>query len=153
STDELPLVWVLSTGGTIAGKGSSSTDLSNYKSGALLGEELVNSVPQIKEIARVKVEQIVNVSSSDTTLNNWLAIANKINAIFAGDPKVAGVVVTHGTNTLEETAYFLNLTVKYDRPVVLVGSMRPATAISADGPLNLLNAIRTAGSPEARDKG
>ena len=116
-------------------------------------QELVNSVPQIKEIARVKVEQIVNVSSSDITLNNWLAIANKINAIFAGDPKVAGVVVTHGTNTLEETAYFLNLTVKYDRPVVLVGSMRPATAISADGPLNLLNAIRTAGSPEARDKG
>jgi L-asparaginase len=150
---ELPLVWILSTGGTIAGKGASATDLSNYKSGALLGADLVNAVPQIKEVANVKVEQIVNVSSPDITLDNWLTIANRINKIFAADPKVAGIVVTHGTNTLEETAYFLNLTVKHDRPVVLVGSMRPATAISADGPLNLLNAIRTAGSPEARGKG
>ena len=101
----------------------------------------------------MRVEQITNVSSSDITLDNWLTIANRINKLFADDPKIAGVVVTHGTNTLEETAYFLNLTVKSDRPVVLVGSMRPATAISADGPLNLLNAIRTAASPEARAKG
>jgi L-asparaginase len=150
---ELPLVWILSTGGTIAGKGASATDLSNYKSGSLLGEELVSAVPQIKEVAKVKVEQIVNVSSSDITLDNWLTIAHRINKIFADDPSVAGIVVTHGTNTLEETAYFLNLTVKYERPVVLVGSMRPATAISADGPLNLLNAIRTAVAPEARGKG
>jgi L-asparaginase len=149
----LPLVWVLSTGGTIAGKGASATDLSNYKSGSLLGEEIVRSVPQIRQVANVKVEQIVNVSSSDITLDNWLTIANRINHIFTEDPKVAGIVVTHGTNTLEETAYFLNLTVKTERPVVLVGSMRPATAISADGPLNLLNAIRTATSPEARGKG
>jgi L-asparaginase len=82
-----------------------------------------------------------------------LTLANRINALFAADPKMAGVVITHGTNTLEETAYFLNLTVKDDRPVVLVGSMRPASAISADGPLNLLNAIRTAVSAEARGKG
>jgi len=82
-------------------------------------------------------------------LDNWLTIANRINTIFANDPTVAGVVVTHGTNTLEETAYFLNLTVKS----VLVGSMRPSTAISADGPLNLLNAVRTAAAPEARAKG
>jgi L-asparaginase type II len=150
---ELPLVWVLSTGGTIAGQGTSSTDLSNYESGALRGEDLVKAVPEIMKVANVKVEQIVNVNSSDITIANWLTLANRINAIFAGDPKVAGVVVTHGTNTLEETAYFLNLTVKYDRPVVLVGSMRPATAISADGPLNLLNAIRTAASPDARGKG
>jgi L-asparaginase type II len=150
---ELPLVWVLSTGGTIAGQGSSSTDLSNYKSGSLLGEDLLKAVPEIKRVANVRVEQIANVSSSDITIGNWLTLANRINAIFASDPKAAGVVVTHGTNTLEETAYFLNLTVKYDRPVVLVGSMRPATAISADGPLNLLNAIRTASSPDARGKG
>jgi L-asparaginase len=117
-----------------------------------LGEELVNSVPQIRQVATVKVEQIVNVSSSDITTDNWLTIANRINAILA-DPNVAGIVVTHGTNTLEETAYFLNLTVKHDRPVVLVGSMRPSTAISADGPLNLLNAIRTAISTEAKGKG
>jgi len=150
---ELPLVWVLSTGGTISGQGASSTSLAEYKSGALLGEQLVAGVPEIKQLASVKVEQIVNVSSTDITIANWLTIANRINAIFKDDPKVAGVVITHGTNTLEETAYFLNLTVKSDRPVVLVGSMRPASAISADGPLNLLNAIRTAVSPESRGKG
>jgi L-asparaginase type II len=153
ASKELPIVWVLSTGGTIAGQGASATDLSNYKSGTLLGEELVRAVPQIKQIADVKVEQSVNVSSSDITLDNWLTIANRINTIFADDPHVAGVVVTHGTNTLEETAYFLNLTVKSDRPVIMVGSMRPATAISADGPLNLLNAVRTAVSPDAKGKG
>jgi len=148
----LPLVWVLSTGGTISARGSSPTDLSNYRTGALLGEELVRAVPEISQVATVKVEQIVNVGSPDITTDNWLTIARRINAIFA-DPNVAGVVVTHGTNTLEETAYFLNLTVKSDRPVVLVGSMRPSTAISADGPLNLLNAIRTATSGEAKGKG
>jgi L-asparaginase len=150
---ELPLVWVLSTGGTIAGKGASATDLSNYKSGALLGEEIVNSVPQIRQFANVKVEQVVNVPSQDMTLDTWLTLGNRINRIFAGDGKVAGIVVTHGTSTLEETAYFLNLTVKHDRPVVLVGSMRPSTAISADGPLNLLNAVRTALSRDAIGKG
>ena len=148
----LPLVWVLSTGGTIAGRGSSPTDLSNYRSGAILGEDLVKAVPQISQIATIKVEQIVNVGSPDITTDNWLAIANRISAIFA-DPAVAGVVVTHGTSTLEETAFFLNLTVRDDRPIVLVGSMRPSTAVSADGPLNLLNAIRTAIAVEAKGKG
>ena len=150
---EVPLVWVLSTGGTIAGQGASSTSLSEYKSGALMGEELVKSVPEIKQYANVRVEQLFNVSSSDLTLGNWLTLAKRINAIFADDPKVAGIVITHGTNTLEETAYFLNLTIRDDRPVVLVGAQRPATAISSDGPLNLLNAVRTASAPEARGKG
>lgn len=150
---ELPLVYILSTGGTIAGKGASSTTLSDYKSGSLRGEDLVNAIPEIRSIARVKVEQIANVSSENITIANWLTLANRINRIFAEDPNAAGVVITHGTNTLEETAYFLNLTVKYDRPVVLVGSMRPATAISADGPLNLYNAVRTAASPNARGTG
>ena len=127
--------------------------MTEYKSGSFLGEELVKAVPDIQRYANVKVEQIVNVSSSDITLDNWITLANRINRIFAEDTKVAGVVITHGTNTLEETAYFLNLTVKHDRPVVLVGAMRPATAISADGPLNLLNAIRTVSSPVARGKG
>lgn len=149
----LPVVWVLSTGGTIAGRGTTSTSLSNYKTGSLLGEELVRAVPEIKQYASVKVEQVFNISSSDLTVGNWLTLARRINAIFAEDPGVAGVVVTHGTNTLEETAYFLNLTVKDNRPVVLVGSQRPATAISFDGPLNLLNAIRVASTPEARGKG
>ena len=149
---QLPLVWVLSTGGTIAGQASTSTNLTDYKPG-LLGEELVKGVPELKNVARIQVEQIANVSSPDLTLANWLTLANRINAIYRDDSSVTGVVITHGTNTLEETAYFLNLTVKFDRPVVLVGSMRPATAISADGPLNLLNAVRAAIAPESRGKG
>jgi len=150
---ELPVVWVLSTGGTIAGQGARSTSTANYGSGQLLGEQLVAGVPEIREVATVHVEQIVNVGSPNITIANWLTIARRINAIFKEDPKVAGVVVTHGTSTMEETAYFLNLTVKSDHPVVLVGAMRPATAISADGPLNLLNAVRVAVSPDARGKG
>jgi L-asparaginase len=149
----LPLVWVLSTGGTIAGAGASSTNLAEYKGGTILGEQLVKAVPEIQQYANVKVEQIVNVGSPNITLGNLLTLANGINKIFAEDPNVAGVVVTHGTNTLEETAYFLNLTIKHDRPVIVVGSMRPSTAISADGPLNLLNGVRTAISPDARGKG
>lgn len=149
----LPVVYVLSTGGTIAGKGASSTSLTQYKAGAVEGAELVKAVPEIAGIADVRVEQIANVSSSNLSLENWLTLAHRINHIFATEPQTAGVVITHGTNTMEETAYFLNLTVKHDRPVVLVGSMRPSTAISADGPLNLLNAVRTAIAPEARGKG
>jgi L-asparaginase len=148
-----PIVYVLSTGGTIAGSGSSSTDLSNYKPGAILGEQLVKAVPQIAQIADVRVEQIVNIPSHDITIANWLTLAQRIQRIIAETPAVAGFVVTHGTNTLEETAYFLNLTVRSDKPVVLVGSMRPATAISADGPLNLLNAVKTATSVDAKGKG
>jgi L-asparaginase len=149
----LPIVWVLSTGGTISGKGASSTSLAEYQPGALRGEELVAAVPELKQVATIRVEQVANVSSTDLTIANWLTLANRINAIYAEDPRVAGVVITHGTNTLEETAYFLNLTVKDERPVVLVGAMRPASAISADGPLNLLNAVRTAVAKEARGKG
>jgi L-asparaginase len=150
---ELPLVWVLSTGGTIAGTGASPTNVAEYKGGTVLGEDLVKAVPEIKQFANVKVQQIINIRSPDIKLENLRTLANSINGIFADDPGVVGIVVTHGTNTLEETAYFLNLTIKYDRPVILVGSMRPSTAISADGPLNLLNAIRTAIAPEARGKG
>jgi L-asparaginase len=121
--------------------------------GTFLGEDLIAAVPEIKSIAEVRAEQISNVGSANLTLNNWLALAKRIDAIFEADPPVAGVVVTHGTNTMEETAYFLNLVVRHDRPVVLVGAQRPPTAISADGPLNLLNAIRVAIAPEAVGKG
>ncbi len=148
-----PVVWILSTGGTIASQGASSTSLTDYKAGVLTGRDLVKAVPEIAEVADVKVEQIANVGSPNITIAHWLTLATRINRIFTEEPATAGVVITHGTNTLEETAYFLNLTVKHDRPVVLVGSMRPATAISADGPLNLLNAVRTATSPAARGKG
>ncbi len=147
-----PLVWVFSTGGTIAGSGSSPVDMSNYRAGQITGEQLVKGLPQLADVAEIKVEQVVNVASNDLTVADWLTLSRRINETLA-DPKVAGVVVTHGTNTLEETAYFLNLTVKSDRPVVVVGSMRPATAISADGPLNLLNAARVAASPDAIGKG
>ena len=150
---DLPSVAVLSTGGTIAGRGGSSIALSEYKAGSLEGSELVDAVPEIAQFANVRVEQVSNIGSTNMTTALWLTLAARINAMFAGDAKLAGVVITHGTNTLEETAFFLNLTVKHDRPVVLVGAQRPATAISADGPLNLLNAIRTAGAPQARGKG
>ncbi|HEU5259611.1 MAG TPA: asparaginase [Vicinamibacterales bacterium] len=151
-TQSLPLVWILATGGTIAGRGA-STGVSDYKSGALAAEELVKAVPEIRQVAEVKVEQLFNVSSGDLTLDNLLTLSKRINTIFATDSRVAGVVVTHGTSTLEETAYFLNLTVRDDRPVVVTGAMRPATATSADGPLNLLNAVRTASTHDARAKG
>ena len=110
-------------------------------------------MPQISQIADVRVEQIVNVNSSDITIANWLTLAKRINAILKETPAVSGFVITSGTNTLEETSYFLNLTVRSVTPVVLVGAMRPATAMSADGPLNLLNAVRTAIAAESRGKG
>lgn len=127
--------------------------LSEYRGGALLGTELVDAVPEIRQYANVHVEQITNIGSPDITLEHWLTLARRINAIFAQEPDTDGVVVTHGTATLEETAYFLNLTVMDARPVVLVGAQRPATAISADGPLNLVNAIRVAACAQARGKG
>ena len=148
-----PVVWVLATGGTISGGGASSTSLTEYRTGAFSGAELVAAVPELARHATIRVEQVANVGSPNITFDDWLALAARIDAIFRADPAAAGVVITHGTNTLEETAYFLNLAVRHDRPVVLVGAQRPATAISTDGPLNLLNAVRTAASPEARGKG
>lgn len=149
----LPRVWLLSTGGTIAGTGASSTNLSEYKASTLLGSELLAAVPEVGRFADVKVEQVVNVASPNMTVDVWRQLALRVDAILCEDPGAAGVVITHGTSTLEETAYFLHLTVRHERPVVLVGAQRPATAISADGPLNLLNAVRVAAAPEARGKG
>jgi L-asparaginase type II len=149
----LPVVWVFATGGTIAGRGGATGAVSDYKSGALTADELIKAVPEVTQFAEVRVEQPFNVASGDLTLDNVLTLAKRINALFATDPQVAGIVVTHGTSTLEETAYFLNLTVRDERPVVVTGAMRPATATSADGPLNLVNAIRTASTREARGKG
>lgn len=151
AADGKPLVVMLATGGTIAGAGSSPTDLSNYKT-TYTGEQLVKAVPEIANVAEVRVEQIFNTGSPSLTVEHWLTLARRVNEVLA-DPATTGVVVTHGTNTLEETAYFLNLTVKSEKPVVMVGSMRPATALSADGPLNLYNAVRVAGSAEAKGKG
>ena len=152
-TGKLPLVVVLATGGTIAGRGGSTMSLSEYKAGTVLGEELIDAVPEVQQFARVRVEQITNVASPNIGTAVWCTLAARINAIFEQDTEARGIVITHGTSTLEETAYFLNLTVKHDRPVVLVGAQRPASALSADGPLNLVNAVRTAASPDSRGRG
>lgn len=145
----LPIVKILATGGTIAGKGKDPLGTSGYKPGELSVEELISAVPGIEKMAEIRGEQICNIGSTSLTNEIWLRLARRINEILSHEPEVAGVVVTHGTDTLEETAYFLNLVVKSDKPVVVVGSMRPATAISPDGPMNLANAVRLASTPAA----
>ncbi len=126
-------------------------DRRQYKPSKVPIEDLLNAVPDIHKIANVKGEQVVQIASQAMTPELWQRLANRANELLAGD--VDGIVVTHGTDTMEETAYFLDLVVHSDKPVVLVGSMRPATAISADGPRNLYNAVTLASSPEARAKG
>lgn len=147
----LPNIKILATGGTIASSGTSNTQVTNYQVTQGINE-LINAVPEIKKIANVSGEQIVNVFSDDITNEILLKLAKRINALLASDD-VDGIVITHGTDTLEETAYFLNLVVKSDKPVVVVGAMRPASALSADGPFNLYNAVQLAGTSEARGKG
>ena len=150
-TKKLPNVVVLATGGTIAGAGTSSTG-SAYTSGQVKIEAMIDAVPNIRELANLRGEQIANVGSQDMSVKVWLDLANRINELLKG-PDVDGIVITHGTDTQEETAYFLNLVVKSDKPVVLTGSMRPSTALSAEGPLNLYNAVAVAASPKAKGKG
>ncbi|MCH5217335.1 MAG: L-asparaginase 2 [Muribaculaceae bacterium] len=146
-----PNVVILATGGTIAGSGVSSTQ-TNYHAGGVAIQTLIDAVPAMTEIANITGEQVVNIGSQDMTTDVWLTLANRINELLAGDD-VDGIVVTHGTDTMEETAYFLNLTVKSNKPVVLTGAMRASTALSADGPLNLYNAVVTAAAPESKGKG
>ncbi|MCI1750983.1 asparaginase [Megasphaera cerevisiae] len=143
----LPNVYIIACGGTIAGKAASAEDLTGYKAGEVTIDELLRSVPQIEQYAGVQGEQFCNIDSSNMTEQLWLALAQRVQEV-ASRPDVDGIVITHGTDTMEETAYFLHLTVHTDKPVVLVGSMRPSTAISADGPLNLLEAVRTAAVKE-----
>ncbi len=147
-----PNIRIIATGGTIAGSAASDTATTGYKAGALGIDTLINAVPELKNYANVSGEQLCSIDSKDMTNAIWLQLAKRINALLSQDD-VDGIVITHGTDTLEETAYFLNLTVKSDKPVVLVGAMRPATAISADGPMNLLNAVRVASSKAAVGKG
>ena len=146
-----PNIHILATGGTIAGTGSSATGTS-YTAGQVAIGALLDAVPEIKDIANVTGEQIVRIGSQDMNDEVWLTLAKKINELLKR-PDIDGIVITHGTDTMEETAYFLNLTVKSDKPVVLVGAMRPSTALSADGPLNLYNAVVTAAAKESKDKG
>ena len=139
-----PQVLILTTGGTIA----SRTD------GPLIdGPALVQAVPQLTDYANIRVEEFSVIGSSRMTPAHWLALAKRINEIYSSDGDLAGIVITHGTDTMEETAYFLNLTVQSDRPVVLTGSMRSSTEVSADGPANLINAVRVAISEQAVGQG
>jgi L-asparaginase len=144
---ELPKVVVLSTGGTIASK---QDPVKGGYVPVLSGEDLVAAVPAIKKIAQIQVEQISNIPSPDMTPEIWLRLAGRVNELLA-KPEIVGIVVTHGTDTLEETAYFLDLTTVSVKPVILVGAQRPAS--DSDGPRNLLDAIRVAIAPEAVSKG
>jgi L-asparaginase len=142
---------ILATGGTIAGAAASGTQ-AGYTSGAVTIDAMLAAVPGIDKLASIKGEQVSNVGSQDMSFDILLKLAKRINELAAkGD--VDGFVITHGTDTMEESAYFLNLTVKTDKPVVLVGSMRPSTAVSADGPLNLYNAVGVAADPNAKGRG
>src|SRR6188768_3022315 len=147
----LPNVVVLATGGTIAGAAGSNVQ-AGYTSGQVGVEQLISAVPEAKKLANLRGEQVSNVGSQDMNDEVWLKLANRINALLAM-PDVNGIVITHGTDTIEETAYFLNLVVKSRKPVVLTAAMRPSTALSADGPLNFFNATLLAGSEEAIGKG
>ena len=151
SQQSKPNIVILATGGTIAGAAATGTQ-SGYTSGAVTIDAMVDSVPGIKDLANIKGEQISNVGSQDMSFEIMLKLAHRINELLP-TPGVDGIVITHGTDTMEETAFFLNLTVKSDKPVVMVGSMRPSTAVSADGPLNLYNAVAVAGDPNAKGRG
>ena len=147
-----PKVLVIATGGTIAGVQNAPGTLGGYRAGTLTAEQITASVPELARYARVETEQFSNVASTLVTPEMWVKLAKRINVVLQrGD--LAGVVVTHGTDRLEETAFFLYLTVRSSKPVVVVGSQRPATGISPDGPINLLSAVRTAASPKAVQKG
>ena len=152
SPASLPTIKVFTTGGTIQSKGSHRQKLTNYSDGRVTPQELLADVPEITQIANVEVVEISNKGSGSIGAKEHLALAKQLTAELAR-PDIVGAVVTHGTGALEETAFFLQLTVKSDKPVVVVGAMRPFTAISRDGPFNLYNAVRTAISPEARNKG
>lgn len=149
--NKLPNIIILATGGTIAGAAATGTQ-SAYTSGAVTIDAMLTAVPGIKDLANIKGEQVANVGSQDMTLAIMLTLAKRINELLT-QKDVDGIVVTHGTDTMEETSFFLNLVVKSDKPVVLVGSMRPSTAVSADGPLNLFDAVGVAADPNSAGRG
>src|SRR5918993_2620566 len=148
---QLPRVIILATGGTIAGAGAAS-DRAGYEAGKIPIDDLIGSIPTVKKIANITGEQIASVGSQDMSVEIWKKLALRINEIVA-KKEAEGIVVTHGTDTQEETAYFLDLVVPSQMPVVLTGSMRPSTAISADGPKNLYDAITVAINPKSKGRG
>ena len=149
---ERPRIALLATGGTIVSSGKSPDQMTGYGIENFRVTDLVAAVPGIEKIAELEVEQVANIDSSSMTYGVWRALAERIEA-YAAREDIDGIVVTHGTDTLEETAYFLTLVLNTAKPVVLTGAMRPATALSADGPLNLYNAVRVASTPAAQKKG
>ncbi|GKZ72642.1 hypothetical protein AnigIFM50267_009019 [Aspergillus niger] len=149
----LPNVTIFATGGTIAGSDSSSTATTGYTSGAVGVLSLIDAVPSMLDVANVAGVQVANVGSEDITSDILISMSKKLNRVVCEDPTMAGAVITHGTDTLEETAFFLDATVNCGKPIVIVGAMRPSTAISADGPFNLLEAVTVAASTSARDRG
>ena len=154
-TNDKPIVRVIGTGGSIAGVGPDRMDFILYPE---IGDHItiqqsLDRVPEIQDFAEVRSEDLVSVGSTAIGAAEWLGLARRINAIFKDETDVAGVAVTHGTATLEETSYFLHLTVKSQKPVVITGAMRPPTALSTDSDLNLLDAVRTAASPDAAGLG
>jgi glutamin-(asparagin-)ase len=148
----LPRIVVLAMGGTIAGSAASATDATGYRAGTSGVDALLDAVPQTAGLARVTGEQFASMDSSDLTDELMLAVARRVAALLS-DPEVDGVVVTHGTDTLEETAYFLHLVLDSRKPVVLVGAMRPASALSADGPMNFYAAVAVASAPSSAGRG
>lgn len=149
---KLANVSILATGGTIAGSGASSTTTIGYTAATVGVQQLIKAVPELSKVANVSGEQVFQIASESMTNDHWLALGKRVNTLLA-QSNVDGIVITHGTDTLEETAYFLNLVVKSRKPVVLVGAMRPSTAMSADGPINLYNAVLLAADPGAAGKG
>ena len=151
TADELPTVVILATGGTIAGAGDSAT-ISGYQAAKLPIDDVLKSVPQIHTLAAITGEQVVQIGSQAMNNKVWLKLAARIDYYF-DDPGVDGIVITHGTDTMEETAYFLSLVVRSAKPIVLVGSMRPSTSLSPDGARNLYSAVAVAASVEAKNYG
>ncbi|BET66718.1 asparaginase AnsZ [Opitutales bacterium ASA1] len=152
SAADLPKVRIFATGGTIQSRGADRQKLMEYNAGRVTPDELLADLPEVHDVATISVEEISNAGSGDMKGDRLLQLARSINAWLA-QPDAAGAVVTHGTTTLEETAYFLNLTVRSEKPVVVVGAMRPFTAVSRDGPFNLYNAVRVAAAPHAKGFG
>ncbi|MFI8222710.1 asparaginase [Pseudomonas sp. NPDC085632] len=149
---KLANVVVLATGGTIAGAGASAANSATYQAAKVGIEQLIAGIPELSKLANVRGEQVMQIASESITNENLLQLGRRV-AELADSKDVDGIVITHGTDTLEETAYFLNLVEKTDKPIIVVGSMRPGTAMSADGMLNLYNAVAVASSKEAHGKG
>jgi L-asparaginase len=143
AAQDLPRVRLVATGGTI----------SNKAGGRLTAEELIGLMPGVDRYAKAEFEQFTNLASAQLTLDQWLSLGRRVNELFTADATLAGIVVTSGTDTLEELAYFLDLTVRSDRPVVVVGSMRNPSTLGYEGAANLLDAFRVAASPDARGRG